>query len=47
MVRNRAWTFTCNYKTCKIINDNDLESLLKKLEGIRYFKFSLEKAIDK
>ena len=43
MVRNRAWTFTCNYKTCECINDNDLESLLKKLEGIRYFKFSLEK----
>ena len=45
MVRNRAWTFTCNYKTCEFINDNDLESLLKKLEGIRYFKFSLEKKI--
>ena len=42
MVRNRAWTFTCNYKTCEFITDNDLESLLKNLEGIRYFKFNLE-----
>ena len=44
MVRNRKWTFTCNYKTCEFVTDNDLETLLKSLEGIRYYRFILEKS---